>query len=272
MSSLPSFYAQQMLNLHNEYGLSENAGRMLLTYDNWRAGHIDQDELGRIVRMSPSMRRAITETIAKCAGIMRMFLPHQSNTRNFGLVATPKKAKCIQVACGLTAWCSTCPGFRSPPHHSGRNIDISLGLASKRARNEFFTFLSKFAQLSFSCSCDLGYHMQTNQHLQLTARRIKVHLMGIEAHHAFHHLGNAPQLEELEIVLSQSTSVFPSVREMIMRRFFPAPPRLLRLTDSLGIDELLRIRGVKALAVTHVDPRQGDPRSEEDRASLLALL
>lgn len=66
----PTFYAQQMLNLHNKYGLSNNAKTLLRALDDYKFGRIDQKELGRIVRLSNNMRKAITDTIKKCAQIM----------------------------------------------------------------------------------------------------------------------------------------------------------------------------------------------------------
>lgn len=69
MSAQP-FYVQQLKNLHAKYGLNQNARGVLKALDDYKFGRIGADELGRTVRLSPNMRRAITDTISKCAGIM----------------------------------------------------------------------------------------------------------------------------------------------------------------------------------------------------------
>ena len=70
MDSLPSFYAQQLLNFPARYSLSTNAVNLLRAHDEWKTGRIETCELGRIVRMSPNMRKAITETITRCAELI----------------------------------------------------------------------------------------------------------------------------------------------------------------------------------------------------------
>jgi hypothetical protein len=59
-----------MLNIHTKYGLSSNAKTLLKALDDHNFGRIDRTELGRIVRLSSNMRKAITATIKKCAEIM----------------------------------------------------------------------------------------------------------------------------------------------------------------------------------------------------------
>jgi hypothetical protein len=65
-----SFYAAQTLDLYKKYKLSENAKSLLKALDDYQFGRIDEAELGRLVRLSPNMRKAITETIARCAKVM----------------------------------------------------------------------------------------------------------------------------------------------------------------------------------------------------------
>lgn len=69
--SLPTFYAQEMLDLHNKYNLSENARTLLRAHDQWRMGQISQEDLGRMVKMSPKMRQAIIDTITKVNNTMK---------------------------------------------------------------------------------------------------------------------------------------------------------------------------------------------------------
>lgn len=69
--SLPTYHAQQSLMLHKRYNLSVNAKALLRSHDDWKLGRIDQDELGRMVRMSPNMRQAIIDTITKVNNVMK---------------------------------------------------------------------------------------------------------------------------------------------------------------------------------------------------------
>ena len=63
--SAKSFYIQRLKCLHTRYKLSENAIRLLKALDDHHTGAAQDDALGRLVRLSPSMRKATTETIAK---------------------------------------------------------------------------------------------------------------------------------------------------------------------------------------------------------------
>ena len=70
-SSRATFYAQQTLNLHARYGLSENAKKLLRDHDQWKSGKLERDELGRQVRLCPDKRKSITDAITKCTAMMR---------------------------------------------------------------------------------------------------------------------------------------------------------------------------------------------------------
>jgi len=67
ISKLPakSFYVQRLKCLHTRYKLSDNAIRLLKALDDHHTGAAQDDALGRLVRLSPNMRKAATETIAK---------------------------------------------------------------------------------------------------------------------------------------------------------------------------------------------------------------
>ncbi len=56
-----------------------------------------------------------------------------------------------------------------------------------------------------------------------------------------------------------------------MNRYF-VPQRPARLFDALGIDELLHLRGMVEVKVSHILAKQGSRRSDEERAGLQALL
>lgn len=68
--SATAFYVAKMKNLPARYGISRNMQSLLRSLDDHHTGAIDDQQLGRVVRMSPNMRKAVTETIAKLASIM----------------------------------------------------------------------------------------------------------------------------------------------------------------------------------------------------------
>ncbi|KAK0722778.1 hypothetical protein B0T26DRAFT_674441 [Lasiosphaeria miniovina] len=301
-SPLPTFYAQQMLGLHGRYGLTDNAKTLLRAYDDWKIGRIDQDELGRIVRMSTNMRAAITDTITKCAAAMRsrpaeirncvdiiqactdilgladrppsvegfpfLKLPaevrrnvyeHLTPKSTSGIVATPKKSRC------------SCAAYTPPAFWPVRPLDMALAQASSKLRDEFFGFIYARYSFHFTCTCDLLYRLKANKFLRVTLNSVRVHWTGPESDKAFLVLAKCPTLKELDVIISKSTTSKLSKRETELRSWFTAQ-KPARITDALGMDELLLIRGLEAVTVTHLLARQGARRSDEDRASMLALL
>lgn len=68
--STKSLSTLKMMNVPARFGLSANVLQMFHQLDDYHMGLISEDELGKMVRLSPQMRKSITETIAKCAGIM----------------------------------------------------------------------------------------------------------------------------------------------------------------------------------------------------------
>jgi hypothetical protein len=57
-----------------------------------------------------------------------------------------------------------------------------------------------------------------------------------------------------------------------MKTFFPLTYRHVRITDILGLDELLTVRGLKEVAVVHVQSKSTNLTVETDRANLSELL
>ena len=116
--SAKSFAVLKMMNIPARFGLSANVAKMLRQLDDYHMGHISEDELGKMVRLSPQMRKSITETISKCAGIMEKkpeevkycvaiiqscteiltaagkFLPPRSPTTSFHHITLPHQLRC----------------------------------------------------------------------------------------------------------------------------------------------------------------------------------
>lgn len=57
-----------------------------------------------------------------------------------------------------------------------------------------------------------------------------------------------------------------------MKTFFPLTYRHVRITDILGLDELLAVRGLKEVAVIHAQSKSTNLTVETDRANLSELL
>ncbi|KAK3368096.1 hypothetical protein B0H63DRAFT_564856 [Podospora didyma] len=304
-----TFYGQQMLMLHRKYALSANAKKLLEAHDDWKHGRIDQDELGRLVRLSGNMRKAVTDTIAKCASVMRkkpaelkncvdiiqacteilsaadkppsmdgfplLKLPaeirrnvyHQYTSKflggyrnaGAGFVPFPKKSSCA------------CAGYAPPAFLQPRLINMALAATCQRVRNELLEYFYRKYQFHFSCGCELLQHLKTNVFLRKMLTSVKVHWTGPKSDKGFDLLAKCPKLKEFEIIISKSTTGNLTKRETQMREFFTSqkPPRLI---DALGMDELILIRGVDTITVTHLQARQGARRSDEERANLGALL
>lgn len=68
--SSKSFYVQQLKALHTRYGITKGAITLLKALDQYHMGSMDAAELGRMVRLSSGTRKALTDTITKCATVM----------------------------------------------------------------------------------------------------------------------------------------------------------------------------------------------------------
>ncbi|KAM7193624.1 hypothetical protein V8F33_007717 [Rhypophila sp. PSN 637] len=309
MSSLPTYYAQQMLNLHTRFGLSENARSLLSAHDDWKLGRISQDELGRIIKTSANMRQAIIDTITKVNNIMKkkpeeqkmcldiiqacadmltalekpaeikgfplMNLPVEIRRMVYGWYVNAKIAKLAGAVTHPRILPKTpgcyCPSFvASTPSHQ---FDLALARTGKKVRDEFLEYFYQSFRFHFTCGCELTRRFETtgNDIMRQNLRNVKIHWSGIKSNEAFLLLARCHKLKSLEVVVSKCTSFYLTARETEMRRYFVAQ-KAPRLPDALGMDELLLIRGIESLTVSHSPLKTGARRSEDERASLEGLL
>lgn len=63
-------YTIQLKNLHKRYKLSQSVLNLFKALDEHRSGY-DPDTLSRLMRMSPGMRKACTDTISQLAKVMQ---------------------------------------------------------------------------------------------------------------------------------------------------------------------------------------------------------
>lgn len=103
-------------------------------------------------------------------------------------------------------------------------------------------------------------------------RSVHVHWCGGVADKAFATLKTCSSLKNLHLTISKSTSQHVTPREAKMQRAFHASNRIARLSDALGIDELLQLRGLDKVEVKHVSARQAAKRTDEEKTNLYILL
>lgn len=73
-------------------------------------------------------------------------------------------------------------------------------------------------------------------------------------------------------MISKITLTYINERASMMHPYFPLTARNTRLTDLLGLDELLELRGLSEVCVTHGQPRGTGHAFEVERANLAGLL
>ena len=138
---------------------------------------------------------------------------------------------------------------------------------------EFCRIFFRKHTFRFRCSCELRAHLDRNAMFRDNVRHVIVHWCGDDSAKAFTLLAKCPRLETLNVSISKSTYSFVSPRAQRMRGYFPASYRTIRSSDLLGLDELLELRGLREVQVSHASNRSNTSMSVEmDRAGLASLL
>jgi hypothetical protein len=65
-----TFFQETLLMTHKRLGLSQNIITLLEYLDDVRLGSIDEDDLGRKIRLSDAFQKAIIDTITHCTNTM----------------------------------------------------------------------------------------------------------------------------------------------------------------------------------------------------------
>jgi hypothetical protein len=187
------------------------------------------------------------------------------------MVDTVYKGKAIKpgtrkVSCNCPKIEREYEGYQSPQMKALPSI---LGPALNQ---EFFRIFFRKKTVRFRCCCELLHHLDNNPLLVQNVRDIKVHWCGPTSATTFKKLAECDRLEALTISISKSTLAHLSPRTDLMKTFFPLTYRHVRLTDILGLDELLTIRGLQDVAVVHAQSKSTNLTVETDRASLAELL
>lgn len=119
----------------------------------------------------------------------------------------------------------------------------------------------------------MDYHLTNNVLLQSAISRVMFHWCGERADRGISRLQGMRQLETMTVVVSRATSRLLTRREQEIRDFFGKKRTSQNsLPESLGWDELIAIRGLKAVTVQHINKRKADRRTDEERRSLENML
>ncbi|UNI14437.1 hypothetical protein JDV02_001066 [Purpureocillium takamizusanense] len=301
-----TWYALRSKAVHTRFGLSKNIQILLNSLDSYKTGAIDAAELGRMVRLSPQRRAAVANTISKCAAIIKkqpsevktcveiiemcteileiadrrppegVFpfrkLPVEIRDKILDLIISNVFRTTAIIPAQKPA--CECPMFdRHSLLFQTKQMKALPTLLGASLNQEFCRIFFRKHTFRFRCSCELLTHLERNNMFRINVRHIIVHWCGDESAKAFKKLANCPRLETLNVSISKSTYSFLSSRAQLMRGFFPTSFRIIRASDFLGLDELLELRGLKDVQVSHAPNRTNAPMSiEMDRSGLSRLL
>ncbi|CCE33711.1 uncharacterized protein CPUR_07637 [Claviceps purpurea 20.1] len=288
MSNSKSFFVLKSKAIPVRYGLSRNIQTLLQGLDSYHSGSVDGSELGRLVRLSPRRRAAVANTITKCANILKkdpsevktqtsteffpfMKLPMEIRERTMDLMIDNTFRSQTIVPATKAAACR-CPKYDRDHVFQTSQMKSVPNLLGKALGEEFYRSFFRKKRFRFRCACELLVHLTNNAHLREHVRHIVVHWCGPKAAEAFSAIPKCLRLEALSINLSKSTLMHLNERAEMMRTYFPIAYRSVRMSDILGIDELLDIRGLREVNVFHIQPKSTSHSVEMDRACLWEML
>ncbi|GAB0131673.1 hypothetical protein EsDP_00000135 [Epichloe bromicola] len=296
MSTSKSFFVLKSKAIPTRYGLSRNIQTLLQGLDSYHSGSVDVSELGRLVRLSPRRRAAVANTITKCANILKkdpsevktcvdiiemqtpteegfpfMKLPIEIRERTLDLMIDNTFRTQTVVPAIKTAACR-CPKYDRDHVFQTSQMKTLPNLLGQALGDEFYRIFFREKKFRFRCACELLVHLNDNPHLKHHVRHIVVHWCGPKSAEAFKAIPKCPKLESLSINLSKSTLMHLNERAEIMRTYFPIAYRNIRMSDVLGMDELLEIRGLQDVHVFHIQPKSNSHSVEMDRACLWEML
>ncbi|KAJ2905930.1 uncharacterized protein MKZ38_003718 [Zalerion maritima] len=279
MPSHRDFFVLKTLHLPSRLGLSNNAQVLLLAYDEYRRGLIDSAELGRQVRLSPNKRQAITNTIAKCASYMRRKPEEVKNcidilqtcTEILSIAGEVVGRPRYPVYNKKSSTCHCTKHEKPSWYNSHKFLNLGIASTSKAMNEEVMKFFYKNYRVDFSCTCEMLTMLDSNKELRENIRSVRVYWVGKVADTAFIKLAECPELRKLTLLISRSTTNKLNKREEELAEYFSSR-RSTRVTEALGLDELLTIRGLTDVDVQHVSLKVSERRSDDEKASLTALL
>ncbi|KAK1675625.1 hypothetical protein BDP55DRAFT_552149 [Colletotrichum godetiae] len=309
---MDSWFVLKCRNIHKRFELCHNTQVMLQALEDTKTATIDMAELGRMLRLSPKRRQAMIDTIRKCTERMtKQSRDKQDETREcallihmctevleianrpsptvFPFMKLPREIRArvlhmvvetTQKACRMPALkriqdeyrcnCAN-PEARLWTRMAKQQFNIykTLGAA---LRDEFFQVYYSEQTQYFACGCELLGQLEANSDLFDHLRKVEIHWCGPKSDLAFLKLAKCPNLKEVTIKISKATTAIFNKREEMMSDHFLLNYKVKRITDSLGADELLAIRGISDVDVQHIQAAQKLQLTEFDRQGLLSAL
>ncbi|GAB0139441.1 hypothetical protein EsHS_00000094 [Epichloe bromicola] len=275
MSTSKSFFVLKSKAIPTRYGLSRNIQTLLQGLDSYHSGSVDVSELGRLVRLSPRRRAAVANTITKCANILKKDPSEVKTCVDIIEMCTEIldiAGKNLTVVPAIKTAACRCPKYDRDHVFQTSQMKTLPNLLGQALGDEFYRIFFREKKFRFRCACELLVHLNDNPHLKHHVRHIVVHWCGPKSAEAFKAIPKCPKLESLSINLSKSTLMHLNERAEIMRTYFPIAYRNIRMSDVLGMDELLEIRGLQDVHVFHIQPKSNSHSVEMDRACLWEML
>lgn len=200
-----------------------------------------------------------------------MKMPTEIRAKTLELIIDNTFRTPVVVPAGKTSTCR-CPRFDRDNVFQTPQMKALPALLAAALDEEFYRIFFRKKKFRFRCACELIAQIKQNSHLKDHVRHVAVHWCGPESANAFKILPELPRLESLTLNISKSTLVHLNPRASLMRTFFPLAYRNIRMSDILGLDELLLLRGLQNIHVFNVQPKSGSLGVETDRTCLWELL
>ncbi|KAI1430862.1 hypothetical protein GGR50DRAFT_700874 [Xylaria sp. CBS 124048] len=198
----------------------------------------------------------------------RIYDHHLRNRKNYEIPVVPPRK---HVPCGCAA---------PKPRRIGYQFTVfkfPLVFVSKDVSREVLIAFYRWRTMSFPCACEMEHHLRENALLRASARFIQFHWCGPKADLGILQLRNVP-VEQLIVIISKMTTINLTKRDALIHRFFGRRrsignnPSLPGLYEALGFDELVQLRGLKAVTVIQAERRFAERRPESDNNCLQSML
>ncbi|KAL7626201.1 hypothetical protein AAE478_002971 [Parahypoxylon ruwenzoriense] len=307
-----NFYELRMLNVFERLNISNQGRIMLKAFDDFKTSRIDKAELGRLIRLSPSNRSSLINTILQCAEMMNQdssqskhctivikscsemikIADERPEQIGFPFLKLPIEVRrnvyefyCVADRLSYSEWdrsrvlicCQKKSRCKCAPYEEKHLINppsgrLALARTCSRIRDEVLPVFYQSYTLYFSCACNMGSHLRQNKILRQSVRNIQFHWCGPSADKGISQLQKT-RLNSLTVIISKETVMNLTHREELFRPYF-IPKRSYEtcLTDALGIDELIMLRGIPMVRVDHIGKASSYRLSASSKNSLKNLL
>ncbi|KAI1811139.1 hypothetical protein GGS20DRAFT_593485 [Poronia punctata] len=307
---MSNFYEQKTLRLFEKFEVPECVINFFKLYDDVRTSAMDEGRFANLIRVSPNTCEAIVNTMVKCAEMLNNSKANQTQSKHglmiiktcreilnlphrvyrdvgvFPLMKLPLETrreiydyyfgnvqdngKVINLR--KASICACAPHELSVYTQQYRRIPMNLALASRAVFQELLAYFFQRRTIFFSCPCDMSRRLATNPILHANLSSISIHWCGNVSDKAFLQLKQLPHLENLDIVISKTSTLILSARERQIRAFFAPRRGLLTLPESLGFEQLISLRGLREVTVSHSCKSKAERRTDAEKAALQALL